>query len=82
MYMLDVYTGQLDVYTGQLDVYTGQLNNGKDLSQWMIQRTVIRPMKWFRVGSTGGLFLCVLFIVYYWQFPDVVTVTFPILITV
>jgi len=75
MYMLDVSTGQLE------NLWT-QGNNRKDLSQWMIQRTVIRQMKWFRVGSTGGLSLCVLFIVYYWQFPDVVTVTFPILITV
>jgi len=48
---------------------------GKDLSQWMIQRTVTRHMKWFGVRSTGGLSLCVLFIAYYWQFPDVVTVT-------
>ena len=57
-------------------------NKGKDLSQWMIQRTVIRHMKWFSVGSTGGLSLYVLFIAFYWQFPDVVTVTFPILVTV
>jgi hypothetical protein len=49
-----------------------------------IQRTgiVIRHLKWFRVGSTGGLSQCVLVIVLYWQFPDVVTVTFPILITI
>jgi len=39
-------------------------------------------MKWFSVGSTGGLSLYVLFIAFYWQFPDVVTVTFPILVTV
>jgi hypothetical protein len=38
-----------------------------------------RHLKWFRVGSIGDLSQCVLFIVLYWQFPDVVTVTFPIL---
>ena len=33
-------------------------------------------LKWFRVGSTGGLAQCALFTVLCWQFPDMITVTF------
>jgi len=65
------------------NVYNWTLGNKwKDPSQWMIQWTVIRHLKWFKVGSTGDLSQCPLFIVLYWQFPDVVTVTFPILTTI
>jgi hypothetical protein len=48
----------------------------------MIQRTVIRHLKWFKVGSPGDLSQCPLFIVLYCQFANVVTVTFPILTTI
>jgi len=57
-----------NVYNGQLENLWTPGNKWKDLSQWMIQRTVIKHMKWFRVGSTGDLLIAL-----YWQFSDVVT---------
>ena len=44
----------------------------KDLSQWMIQRTVIGQLKGFRVGSTGDLSQCDLLITRYWHNSEII----------